>query len=158
MLKTKNAKSKRNAVKSKCGLCGKIRNLTKSECCDNWICDDEHKYVMFSYTRNSCHRNHSRYTLCVHHHNEGHSGEWAKCAKCRNDFETEMYVWYGTNEYNFAKLPNPPAYEPTKCAGCGIIIKLGEDGFSKAGKQYFCEPCSDERLNDRTRHSGDLKH
>ena len=69
-----------------------------------------------------------------------------------------MYVWYGTNEYNFVKLPNPPAYEPTKCAGCGIIIKLGEDGFSKAGKQYFCEPCSDERLNDRTRHSGDLKH
>ena len=23
-------------------------NLTKTECCGNWICDDEHKYVMFS--------------------------------------------------------------------------------------------------------------
>jgi hypothetical protein len=27
-----------------------------------------------------------------------------------------VYLWYGTNEYNFEKLPNPPAYEPTKCS------------------------------------------
>lgn len=57
------------------GLCGKKRNLTKTECCDNWICDDEDKYVMFSYARNSCHRNHNHYTLCAHHRNEEHDGE-----------------------------------------------------------------------------------
>ena len=31
-----------------CGLCGKTKKLTKTECCGNWICDDEHKYVVFS--------------------------------------------------------------------------------------------------------------
>jgi len=29
-----------------------------------------------------------------------------------------MYVYYGTNEYNFIKLENPPRYAPTCCAGC----------------------------------------
>jgi len=24
-----------------------------------------------------------------------------------------MYVWYGTNDYNFVVLENPPHYEPT---------------------------------------------
>ena len=40
----------------RCGLCGKTRNLTRTECCENWICDDEHKYVPFSYARSSCRR------------------------------------------------------------------------------------------------------
>jgi hypothetical protein len=48
---------------ARCGLCGKTKNLTKTECCGTWICDDEHKYVVFSYARNSCSRNHRRYTL-----------------------------------------------------------------------------------------------
>ena len=60
----------------RCGLCGKTGGLIKTDCCGNWICDDEHKYVLFSYARNSCHRNHSRYTLCAYHHNEGHAGDW----------------------------------------------------------------------------------
>lgn len=68
---------------------------------------------MFSYARNSCHRNHNHYTLCAHHHNEEHDGEWKTCAKCRSSFTTENYVWYGTNEYNFEKFHDPPAYEPT---------------------------------------------
>ena len=29
-------------------------------------------------------------------------------------FAAEDDVWYGTNEYNFEKLPDPPSYEPTK--------------------------------------------
>ena len=54
----KKKKTLKNPVeKNRCGLCGKTRNLTKTECCDHWICDDEDKYVMFSYARNSCHRN-----------------------------------------------------------------------------------------------------
>lgn len=73
---------------------------------------------------------------------EEHSGHWKDCQECRNSFETEMYIWYGTNEYNFEKLENPPKYEPTKCARCGIVIRLGEDGYSTFGRNYFCEACT----------------
>ena len=85
-------KRKSRPDKLRCGLCGKAEKLIKTECCGNWICDDEHKYVLFSYARNSCHRNHSRYTLCAYHYNEGHVGDWKGCKECRESFETEMYV------------------------------------------------------------------
>ncbi|MHB8779102.1 MAG: hypothetical protein ACYC6R_15290 [Anaerolineales bacterium] len=128
--------------KSRCGLCGKTKNLTKTECCGQWICDDQHKYVLFSYARNSCSRNHDRYTLCGHHFTEEHSGDWKTCKKCRNDFETEMYVYYGTNEYNFEKLENPPKFEPTRCAKCKKVISLGYDGYSIYMGKYYCVKCS----------------
>lgn len=131
-----------------CGLCGKTKNLTKTECCGNWICDDEHKYVMFSYARNSCSRNHRRYTLCGYHFNEGHPGDWKDCPKCRESFKTEMYVYYGTNEYNFELLPNPPAYEPTTCAACGRAIALGTEGHSVLGDKYWCDRCTAKRMRE----------
>jgi hypothetical protein len=90
-----------------------IKESDKTECCGQWICDDEDKYVLFSYERNSCYRNHRRYTLCAFHHDEEHKGNWKDCVECRNAFETEIYVFYGTNEFNFEKLENPPAYLPT---------------------------------------------
>lgn len=127
---------------ARCGLCGKPGKLTRTQCCGNWICDDEDDYVMFSYARNSCHRNHDRYTLCSYHFNEGHTGDWQACQKCRKDFETEMYVWRGISEYNFVKLENPPAYEPTKCAQCQKVISLSEDGYSMRGDGYCCMSCS----------------
>lgn len=130
----------------KCGLCGKTKNLIKTECCGQWICDDEDKYVMFSYARNSCYRNHRRYTLCGYHFNEGHHGHWKDCPECRNFCETEMYVWYGTNEYNFEKLENPPAYAPTRCSSCNEIIILGEDAYSRKGNEYLCEKCFPVKL------------
>ena len=34
--------------------CGATDNLTKTECCGQWICDDEDQYVLFSYAHNSC--------------------------------------------------------------------------------------------------------
>jgi len=142
---------RKDESKPRCGLCGKTTNLTRTDCCGNWICDDEHKYVIFSYARNSCHRNHSRYTLCAYHFNEGHSGDWQTCQKCRNSFETEMYVWYGTNEYNFVKLKNPPDYEPTHCAKCGVIINLGTDGYYESGDEYFCEKCGDKEMQKKIR-------
>lgn len=138
--------SKPNAGKPRCGLCGKTKNLTKTECCDEWICDDEHKYVLFSYARNSCHRNHGRYTLCGYHHVEGHEGKWQDCEQCRDSFETEIYVWYGTNEYNFTKLSNPPSYDPTHCSKCGVIIKLGTESFTCAGDEYWCDACSAKEM------------
>jgi hypothetical protein len=128
----------------RCGLCGKTGRLTRAECCDNWLCDDEDNYVMFSYARNSCHRNHRRFTLCGFHHTEDHRGSWKDCTACRGAFKTEMYVYYGTNEYNFEKLANPPSYPPTHCEKCKAIINLGEDGYSQRGEQYWCQRCSEE--------------
>ncbi len=133
---------KKEAPQSQCGLCGKTKNLTKTKCCGNWICNDEDKYVLFSYARNSCCRNHRRYTLCGYHHAESHRGDWKTCSKCREDFDTEDYVDSGTNEYNFEKLENPPKYEPTRCAKCNSVIVRSEGGFSSKGDDYFCMKCS----------------
>lgn len=138
--------SKSPEPRPKCGLCGKTSNLTKTPCCHQWICEDEDQYVLFSYARNSCHRNHDRYTLCSFHHHEGHSGKWQDCPECRQSFETEIYVWYGTNEYNFEKLENPPAFKPTKCATCKKVIRLGEDGYTISRKRYLCEKCASREL------------
>lgn len=146
--KRKQARQSRQQGAPRCGLCGKTKNLRKTECCGNWICDDEHKYVMFSYARNSCSRNHRRYTLCGYHHAEGHAGDWKDCPKCREGLQTEMYVWYGTNEYNFEKLPNPPEYEPTHCSECGKVIRLGTDGYSVRGDDYWCDHCTQKRMRN----------
>ena len=124
-----------------CGLCGKTEKLVKTPCCDNWICDDEDQYVMFSYARNSCSRNHRRYTLCGVHYNEQHEGHWKDCPQCREVIETEMYVYYGTNKYNFEKLKNPPKYQPTRCSKCNSIIVLSKGGYSVSSEGYLCIKC-----------------
>jgi hypothetical protein len=132
-------KSKSN--KPSCGLCGNIVNLIKTECCDNWICDDSHKYMMFSYTRNSCFRNHSQFTVCSYHYYEGHSGKWQDCKICRESFETEDYVDMATNKYNFEKLKKTPKYKPTLCSKCGRIIILKNGGFALTSEGYICGKC-----------------
>lgn len=133
-----------------CGLCGKTEKLTKTECCDQWICDDEDEYALFSYARNSCYRNHRRYTLCGYHCAEEHPGPWQTCAKCRADFEDEleMYVHYGTNEHNFEKLKNPPKFKPTLCSKCSTKINMGQDGFSSGSEGYLCEACTYAKFPD----------
>ncbi|REJ98632.1 MAG: hypothetical protein DWQ34_00025 [Planctomycetota bacterium] len=146
--KAKTRKKTTSRSGPRCGLCGKTEDLTKTECCGNWICDDEHQYAIFSYARNSCSRNHSRYTLCGYHFNEGHAGDWKNCPKCRDEFETEMYVYYGTNEHNFEVLADPPAYEPTKCSECGQVIVLGDGGYSQRGDQYWCGRCTAKRMRE----------
>jgi len=100
--KKQNSRARRaEGAGPRCGLCGKAGKLTRTDCCGNWICHDEENYVLFSYARNSCHRNHDRYTLCGAHYQEGHEGHWKDCPKCREMFETEMYV----NEYNPGRGP-----------------------------------------------------
>lgn len=136
------ARTKDGGETRRCGLCGKTTRLTRTACCNQWICDDEDNYVMFSYARNSCFRNHWRYTLCGFHFGEEHEGRWQDCEKCRNEFETETYVYFGTNEHNFEKLENPPTFEPTKCVRCGVVLNLGEGGYSYGPKGYQCIPCS----------------
>jgi hypothetical protein len=144
-LAKKKAIADKFAEKPRCGLCGKTRNLTRTECCGQWICDDEDTYQLFSYARNSCSRNHRRYTLCGYHHTEGHAGRWQDCPKCRDSIEPEMYVYYGTNEYNFEVLKNPPSYEPTHCTQCGVVIVLSEGGYSDSAEGTFCMRCTNAR-------------
>jgi hypothetical protein len=141
--KTAKATAARVSDKSRCGLCSKRGKLMQTECCGNWICDDHHKYVLFSYAHNSCARNHDRYTLCAYHRHEGHPGDWKRCPKCRADFEheLEMYAYFGTNEYNFEKMPNPPAFKPTHCGKCGTVIVLSDGGYSQGAKGYRCSRC-----------------
>jgi len=131
-----------------CILCGKKTKLVKTECCKQWICDDEDKYQLFSYSTVSCSRNHRRYTVCGYHHTEEHSGKWQTCDKCKNEIDTEMYVWYGTNEYNFEKLANPPKFDPTHCAECDRIIKRGMEGYTHMPNGTFlCEECGQKHMD-----------
>jgi len=50
----------------------------------------------------------------------------------------------GTEPTNTEKLPDPPAYEPTKCSQCATVIVLSEDEYSKLGKEYFCSEFTDK--------------
>jgi hypothetical protein len=131
-----------------CGLCGGTENLTQTNCCGNWICDDESEYRLFSYARNSCSRNHRRLTLCAIHDGEGHEGQWQECQACRDMFETEIYVDYGTNKYNFETLVNPPKYESTRCADCKRVIRLASGGYSYDKDGYYCGKCSRKTFGD----------
>lgn len=135
------AKSSGGRAGRRCGLCGKTSKLTKTACCDQWICDDQGSYRLFSYARNSCSRNHERYTLCGFHYNEEHAGDWRECSKCRKAFDTEIYVYYGTNEYNSVKLENPPEFEPTLCAKCSKRIVLGDGGYVRNSEGFYCMGC-----------------
>jgi len=62
-----------------------------------------------------------------------------------------MVAWYGTNEYNFEKMPDPPPYDPTKCSRCGVIINLGPDGYTRSGDEYWCKSCAAEERKKNMR-------
>jgi len=129
-------------TKPRCGLCGKTKKLMKTDCCGQWICDDYDKYKLFSFARNSCARNHDRYTICSFHHHEEHPGNWQTCTQCRKDLDTEDYVDMVTNDYNFEKLPNPPSFTPTKCARCQKIIVRAKESYTMVPKEgIVCEIC-----------------
>lgn len=76
---------------------------------------------------------------------------WKTCKKCREGFEheLEMYVWYGTNEYNFEKLENSPRFPRTHYAGCDKIIRLPDDGFSSLKDIYVCDECTENGFDIR---------
>ncbi len=138
----KSPSSSSRKAKRQCGLCGNSGRLTRTECCNQPICDDEEHYVMLSYARNSCSRNHRRYTLCAYHFNEGHFGDWRDCSKCRDDFPAKIYAYFGTNEYNFVKLEKVPDCEPTRCAGCNRIVNLIHDGYADKSDGIYCLKCA----------------
>lgn len=124
--------------KKKCGLCGSTtKTITKTSCCNNWICDDESDYVLFSYAHNSCHRNHNRYTLCSHHFTEEHDGNWQDCKKCKDSFDLPDYVDMGTNEHNFEILKNPEKVTVT-CVNCGFTANTVSVFAYQTPKGHYC--------------------
>lgn len=123
--------------KKVCGLCGATDNLTKTFCCNNWICDDSHKYIVFSYAANSCYRNHDRYTLCAYHNHANHPGNWKDCDKCKGEFDLPNYVDYGTNDANFEKLQNPPKVK-IKCKNCGFESNTVQDFAIQNSDGWYC--------------------
>ena len=129
-------------TKQTCGICGsEKKKLIKTQCCNNWICDDYNNYELFSYKRNSCYRNHDRYTLCSSHYHEEHKGSWQDCRKCRENFEPEMLAWYGTNEYNFEKLKDVPLFKPKRCEICGKGIFISQESYTAFGDKVWCVKC-----------------
>ena len=126
------------AKKEKCGLCGSSKKkLTKTPCCDNWICDGEDDYVVFSYARNSCYRNHDHYTICSHHHQKKHKGRWQDCMACKEECELPEYVEFGTNEYNFEALQNPDRVTVT-CFNCGFTANSLEKFALQTSTGRYC--------------------
>lgn len=135
--------------KPQCGLCGSTtKKLTKTQCCDNWICDDTDLYVIFSYARNSCYRNHDHYTLCAYHSHEEHKGQWQGCKKCKDNFELPYYVDMGTNEYNFTVLENPEKYTVT-CVNCGFTSDSLDKFACQTSKGHYCvkKKCQEAALS-----------
>ena len=132
-------------TKPKCGLCGSTKkSLTKTACCNNWICDDQDSYVIFSYARNSCYRNHDRYTLCSTHFHEGHTGKWQNCKKCKDSFDLPNYVDMGTNEHNFEVLENPEKVT-ISCINCKFTADTVAAFAVQTSKGYYCpkEKCQE---------------
>ena len=134
MKKTKNDNQRKIATPHLWDCVGSRENREKRRnVCGNWVSGDEGDYVMFSIRRDIC----SRETIAVLRSagitiRRDIKGGWKTCKKCYDDFkhELEMYVWYGTNEYNFERLPNPPGFEPTYCAKCKEKSSLSDGGWS----------------------------
>ena len=124
----------------KCGLCGNRKNLVRTKCCNNWVCNDQDKYCLLSDNK-SCHGNHIRNTICGIHYNEEHSGKWQDCVECKKIYAVEMYVYLATSDYNFDPLKKPPSYPPIYCYKCSTQIKLGFDDCHRTNRGYICSKC-----------------
>jgi len=140
---------KQNIPDQTCAVCGKTGKMALSACCNKPMCVEAPKRSK-RYRNKSCYEGHARYTLCASHHTEGHSGDWKNCRKCIESCEAEMYNWYGTNEYNFDKLPKLLEYEPAICKHCGKVISLVNDGYSGFKGDYTCWDCllKEDSLDD----------
>lgn len=42
---------------------------------------------------------------------------------------------------------------PTNCSKCGVVIKLGTDGHTRSGDQYWCEVCAAKEMGSGTPNS-----
>lgn len=150
----------------KCGLCKKTntesfdacgKQLIRTKCCQNWICDDSHEYVINSFKKTSCWRNHERYTQCGIHFKKGHKEEWQTCKQCEYDNKSDMvtYIDHASNEYNFEPRKDLSRIE-IQCSNCdfwaselkyfsGRVISSRNDEYKFFCKRQKCKeigfPC-----------------
>jgi len=125
----------------KCGLCGNKEKLTRTECCNNLICDDESSYKLFSFGNNSCSKNHRTGTLCYHHYEGDHAGSWLDCLICKSEYQEEFYYYLAMSNYNFEKHKTPPPCAPIHCHKCNKPINIGlEDSFF-TNNGHGCAQC-----------------
>lgn len=134
---------------NKCGLCNKTNQdayldnglpLTKTKCCSNWICDDEHTYKLQTFSENSCYRNHNRYTMCANHYDGKHTGDWKQCVKCKDSYPKLTYDEMYTNKFNFEKVTLKNKHE-IMCCNCGFkSFSLSDFAGSNtdAGASHAC--------------------
>ena len=136
--------SKRN--RPKCGLCGSTENLTKTPCCDNWICAPD-DFILSSpaYNITNCFENHMRKTLCGFHFINDHIGNWKTCRECKDSFADSIAIYanMGVNKYNFEILANPPKHAPTYCIECRKFIDIEIEAFAVDDNNYICSKCYD---------------
>ena len=145
----------------KCGLCGNGKGpFTRTECCKRLVCDDEGSYRMMSYSRIHCVRNHRRYSICGHHHAEGHKGKWQNCKKCKKDHDAKKRV-----SYDYAsRAGNPfkfnfdqdvvefdwPRIKFPKCDSCRRAIDTMMENFIRCFAchgSFQCDKCVTKRKN-----------
>lgn len=130
-----------SAKQKKCELCGRAQNLLKTRCCKSWVCDDYEDYKTFPLKKKSCLINHGRFTICGYHYYNSHQGHWQVCETCKKCLETEIYVWYGTNQFNFEKLKNIPVYTSKACFKCKRVIHLAVEPYTVLNEKYTCFHC-----------------
>ena len=102
--------SKPKSEKPRAASCSKTGKLRKTQCCGNWVCDDHDKYVPFSYAQKQLQPGimttiPSAGIITM----KGMEATGKTARNAATYFETEMYVWYGTNDYNFEKLETRPS-------------------------------------------------
>ncbi|KAL1744541.1 hypothetical protein HDZ31DRAFT_38378 [Schizophyllum fasciatum] len=136
---------------SYCGLCGKENGpLRRTQCCNRTICDDYGNYTPFTFSNNSCSRNHDRYTRCCYHFNERHPGkDPLTCKKCNSDHDPEKQAWYMTNNYNFQDdilRANPPSFAPKRCTACGKPVKQNSEAVSFGPRGVQCGRCTESGI------------
>ncbi|KAG5177573.1 hypothetical protein JKP88DRAFT_332136 [Tribonema minus] len=125
-----------------CGICGRTEPLSLTPCCQNLICNRQHEYELFSYSREFCDRSHDRYTACGFHHGAGHAGDWRTCERCAADFNDDY--WYSNNGYNFTPGPAPPkgSFHTAECDVCKGRVHRGFEGYSTYRGQVSCNDCT----------------
>ncbi|CAG9461829.1 unnamed protein product [Pedinophyceae sp. YPF-701] len=134
-----------------CTMCGSTRKLKRLECCGEWICDAQDDYVMFSYSRDFCDRNHERYTRCASHANDKHRGDWRTCKECASLGEDDLgRNWHATCGYNFVPplekdCPKGEMLTET-CVECKRRLFPGLEKYSRSfmpvANPYTCQECS----------------
>lgn len=115
-----------------CGLCKNNDNLTITECCRNFICNE---------FDDGCLKEHLNETVCGMHYINKHEGKWQECIKCQNNLGNELFNFHGINGSNFERLSEHLPFEKTRCCKCTRRIFLALEDYHRENKIFTCINC-----------------